>query len=281
MDLIIDLGFLGNESSTLSSINSKVETIINNYSSGYLNNLSGTEISSLASKAKKSVERLKVGHANSLKWLNNYISENNTLEESLAAGKGTGSEQIEFKGQFEDIFSKVTIPAIKTGGDLNINKNMLNSSGVLSYEVGKVPAPGVEAANIQKLDSKSGGRATLLDIKVNGVSLGQDGTITIKKGQQVKLTVQFPEEIEGVQTCKRTNYDGGSNWNMYVSQQNDPMVKKNDPSTYVDTREYNWYITGNQTGEITLSQTALFSLTGNHRYGTYKGMARVRVKIVA
>ena len=90
----------------------------------------------------------------------------------------------------------------------------------------------------------------------------------------------MPEEIEGVRTCKRTNYDGGSGWMSMVQQSNDPMVKKFDPSTYVDMREYGWDIVGTRTGTVTLSQTALFSLDGKHRYGTYKGMVRVRVKIV-
>ena len=155
-----------------------------------------------------------------------------------------------------------------------------NKSGVLSYEVGKVPEPGVEAANIARLDSGTGGRATLLDIQVDGVSLGQDGTITIKKGQQVKLTVQMPEEIEGVDTCKRTSAHGGAGHNTKVKQYNDPNVDKNNSSTYRKMRSYDWYITGTETGEVTLSQTALFSLTGKHKYGTYKGMCRVRVKIV-
>ena len=203
-------------------------------------------------------------------------------EEGILVGKKVGDQYYNSKGVKVDGLPSASKHAEEKQEAIDHAKeeDEKRKSGILSYEVGKVPEPGVEANNIKKLDSGTGGRATLLDFQVDGVSLGQDGTITIKKGTTVKIKVQFPEEIEGVQTCKRTNYDGGGGWSKYVSQQNDPMVKKNDSSTYVDTREYDWYITGKETGTITLSQTALFSLTGKHKYGTYKGMCRLRVKIV-
>lgn len=203
-------------------------------------------------------------------------------EEGILVGKKVGDQYYNDKGVKVDGLPSASKHAEEKQEKIDKAKeeDEKRKSGILDYEIGKVPAPGVEAANIARLDSGSGGRATLLDFQVDGVSLGQDGTITIKKGTTVKIKVQFPEEIEGVQTCKRTNYDGGGGWSKYVSQQNDPMVKKNDSSTYKDTREYDWYITGKETGTITLSQTALFSLTGKHKYGTYKGMCRLRVKIV-
>ncbi len=203
-------------------------------------------------------------------------------EENVLVGKKVGDTYYNEKGVKVD-----SLPSAKQHAqdkqdkiDKAKEEDEKRKSGVLSYEVGKVPEPGVEAANIQRLDSGSGGRATLLDFQVDGVSLGQDGSITIKKGSTVKITVSFPEEIEGVDTCKRTNYDGGGGWSKYVTQKNDPMVKKNDSSTYVKTRTYDWYITGDETGSVTLSQTALFSLTGKHKYGTYKGMCRLHVNIV-
>ena len=203
-------------------------------------------------------------------------------EEGILVGKKVGDQYYNDKGVKVDGLPSASKHAEEKQEKIDKAKeeDEKRKSGILDYEIGKVPAEGVEAANIARLDSGTGGRATLLDFQVDGVSLGQDGTITIKKGTTVKIKVQFPEEIEGVQTCKRTNYDGGGGWSKYVSQQNDPMVKKNDSSTYVDTREYDWYITGKETGTITLSQTALFSLTGKHKYGTYKGMCRLRVKIV-
>ena len=146
-------------------------------------------------------------------------------------------------------------------------------SGVIEYKVGTTSQPGKEAQVLGK-------RATLLDVQVDGTSLGQDGCITIKKGQTVHLKVKVPDEIENVQTIKRTSADGAGGWSQWVSQQNTPNVNKNDSSTYVNQREYDWYITGtNTTDNITLSQTALFSIPGA-KLGSYKGMVRVRVKVV-
>ena len=279
MDFEVDLTALGSKSSELDSMKDKINEIISEFDGGYLNGLSSTEIGSISSHTGESVHRLEVGYSNSSSWLSRYVSEFTSLEDGLAGMQGAnGDSPVEFKETFSDLFTKATVPIITT--EYRKEQEEKKKSGVLSFEVGKVPAPGVEANNIKRLDSRSGGRATLLDVQCNGVSLGQDGTITIKRGTTAKLTVQMPEEIEGVDTCKRTNYDGGKGWSRYVKQQNDPFVNKHDSSTYQKMRSYDWYITGNQTGTITLSQTALFSLTGKHRYGTYKGMVRVRVKIV-
>ena len=147
-----------------------------------------------------------------------------------------------------------------------------SKSGVVSYQVGKLSQPGQEAKVLGK-------RATLLDVTVDGNSLGQDGSIVIKKGQTVHLKVKVPDEIENVQTIKRTSADGGGGWQNIVSQKNTPNVDRNDPSTFVNQREYDWYITGNKTtNNVTLSQTVLFSIPGA-KLGSYKGMVRVRVKV--
>jgi hypothetical protein len=280
-DYIIDLPALSDKSSSLDGLKGEIEQVIEWYNSSSL--LSTSEgIDVVTSKIKSNMIRVSTGYNNSNEWFGNYNAELTALEESLAGLSSENlAEPIEFTATFEDIFGKVTMPAIKTGGDPICNKILgPSSSGVLSFTPGRVPAAGVELANIARLDARNGGRATLLDVKVDGVSLGQDGEIVIKKGQKVHLTVGMPEEIEGVRTCKRTNFDGGSGWKNMVQQSNDPMVKKFDPSTYVDCREYGWDIVGTQTGAVTLSQTALFSIDGHHRYGTYKGMVRVRVKIV-
>lgn len=146
-------------------------------------------------------------------------------------------------------------------------------SGVLDYKEGKLSEPGKEAQVLGK-------RATLLDVQVDGHSLGQDGSIVIKKGQTVHLKVKIPDEIENVTTLKRTSVGGAGGWSQWVTQESNPTVDKNNSKTYANQREYDWYITGNKTtGNITLSQTALFSIPGA-KLGSYKGMVRVRVQIV-
>ena len=149
-----------------------------------------------------------------------------------------------------------------------------SKSGVLEYKVGNIPEAGSQVSTLGK-------KATLLDVQVDGQSLGQDGSIVIKKGETVHLKVKIPDEIQGVQTLKRTSADGAGGWSQYVSQENTPNVNKKDASTFVDAREYDWYITGtNDTDNITLSQTALFTVPGGN-LGSYKGMVRVRVKVVS
>ena len=147
------------------------------------------------------------------------------------------------------------------------------ASGVLDYKVGNLPTEGSQASSL-------GRKATLLDVQVDGHSLGQDGSIVIKKGQTVHLKVKIPDEIQNVQTLKRTSVGGAKGWSQWVSQESNPNVDKNNPNTYANGREYDWYITGKTTtGNVTLSQTALFSIPGA-RLGSYKGMVRVRVQIV-
>ena len=54
-------------------------------------------------------------------WLNNYLSEVNSLESSLASFSGNITSPSEFSGEFIDMFGKVTMPVLKTGGDKEAN----------------------------------------------------------------------------------------------------------------------------------------------------------------
>ena len=174
--------------------------------------------------------------------------------------------------------ASVTIPGEASSTTDDEDKKQESStdtgdSGVLEYTVGKLPEAGSQIRAVNR-------KAILLDVQVDGHSLGQDGTITIKRGQKVHLKVKVPDEIQNVKTLKRTSADGKRGWSAWVSQENYPQVNKKDSSTYVDAREYDWYITGNANIDgLTLSQTALFTIPGE-KYGSYKGMVRVKVKIV-
>ena len=284
MDYEIDLDYLKTSQTKLDTIKTKVETINETYNNSKLNGLSNTEISTVTTKLKNSLQRLKKGYTNSNNWFQKYNNNVDTLENNLAEFKLEGlTTPTEFKGKFEDLYGKKTIGNYKTGAErvtpIETSETNTGDSGVLDFKQGKLSAAEKEQANIQRMDATGNGRATLLDIKVNGVSLGQDGEITIKKGEKVKLEVSFPDGID-VKTLKRTSADGQSNCRDYVTQSNWPSVNRYNSSTFVDTDHYTWYITGNQTGDVTLSQTALWSLNGSHRYGTYKGMCRLHVNIV-
>ena len=80
----------------------------------------------VANKITKNMTRLDNGYKNSKSWFSDYLSELKTLEASLAAfDSATLTMPIEFKGQFEDIFGKVTMPAIKTGGNPTCNEDLV------------------------------------------------------------------------------------------------------------------------------------------------------------
>ena len=157
-----------------------------------------------------------------------------------------------------------------------------NSSGVLSATPGTFYPKGREVNVL-------GRSATLLDVVCDGKSLGQDGTIVIKKGTTVHLKVKVPDEIKNVSSIRRTSADGtrGPNgeiiWKNWVDQECNPNVNRYDSSTWVNQREYDWYITGKEETDdkgITVSQTSFFTIPGGY-LDTYKGMTRVNVKVVA
>ena len=90
----------------------------------------------VASKITNNMTRLKNGYNNSYNWFESYLSELESLESSLASfSSETLTTPIEFKGQFEDIFGKVTIPAIKTGGDKNYNKKLIETGPSLDKDL--------------------------------------------------------------------------------------------------------------------------------------------------
>ena len=121
-DYIIDINSLNSKKSELDSLKSYINTAYNEFSSSYLSKLSGTDISRLTNKIKKPMDRIKKGYNNSSNWLNNYLSELNTLESNLANFKGASTTTpTEFKGEFIDLFGKVTMPAIKSNGDKLVN----------------------------------------------------------------------------------------------------------------------------------------------------------------
>ena len=284
MDYQIELTTLESKQSELDSLKVKSEDIFNEFNSGYLNQLAGTEIGLLSTKIKQPVERLKKGFTNSNNWYKKYVKELTALEEALSSFSSPSMDTPKvFSAKFEDLFSKQAMGILKTGAitkkqEVETLETPMETvtetgpSGVLEYKVGDLPKPGF----IRKY---LGRRAVLLDVQVDGHSLGQDGTIKIKKGQTVKLTVRIPDEVEDVELLKRTSADGGGGWQKIVSQKNSLEIKRDNPSTYRRAREYTWYITGNKTTKnVTLSQTVQFSTATNK--GSYKGMVRVRVNVV-
>ena len=127
MDYEIDLNALNNKKSKLENLKTESENVYNEFNNN-LSNLSGTELSGIANKTKNSINRLKKGTNNSNKWFQKYIDELSKLEESLAAFDVSGlTETTEFGGEFIDMFGKVTMPVLKTGGDIHANAQALEN----------------------------------------------------------------------------------------------------------------------------------------------------------
>ncbi len=138
MDYDINLDSLESKKTELEQLKSTINEIHNNLTTGYLSKLSGTEISSLISKIKTSSERLKNGYNNSTTWFNNYLKELKELEDNLANFNVNGIDKPKpFTEEFIDIFSKKTIPALKTNGDPNMNSNLgptIVGEGLIEYK---------------------------------------------------------------------------------------------------------------------------------------------------
>ena len=116
---------------------------------------------------------------------------------------------------------------------------------------------------------------------INDVNYGQDGSYVMKVGETLTVKVKLPTMCGKIDTLTRTNHDGQSGWNEYVSQSSSPKVNRDDKSTYVNgATEYTWKITAKKKGCVTVSQTAQFDVTSpSGRRGNMKSMIRLHIKI--
>ena len=122
MDYDINLDSLDSKSADFESMKSAVEDIYNEFNSCYLSNIDDATISSLKTKIKTNIDRLKNGYTNSNSWIKKYIQELNELEEKLASFSGEAlAEPVEFNGEFVDLFGKKTMPILQTNGDIHAN----------------------------------------------------------------------------------------------------------------------------------------------------------------
>jgi len=122
-DLEIDVPSLEGKLQDLDSIkNGSVNTLVTDFESSYISKISNSIISSLKDIVKAPIDRYKNGFNESSSWFSDYLSELNTIESGLASFSGTNvTAPKAFKGSFEDIFGKVTMPVLKTNGDALAN----------------------------------------------------------------------------------------------------------------------------------------------------------------
>lgn len=135
-DFLTELNALNNKNSELNELKTNGENVYNELNSSYINKLSGSEIGLLTTHIKTPIERLKKGLTNSNTWYTNYITELTSLESALAGFSASTGTPKEFGGAFTDMFGKITIPIIKTGGNPHANATTVqeNSDGTLTIE---------------------------------------------------------------------------------------------------------------------------------------------------
>ena len=208
MDYEINLGTLDSKSSDLEELKTGGEDIYNEFNSCYLSTMDCSELSSLKSGLKQPVERIKKGYTNSNTWYQKYLKELKSLEDSLASFSASGiTSPTEFKGEFVDMFGKVTMPIIKTGGDIHANASAatkIKNDGTLivSEQSGYVfPfAKGVDAS----VTSSVGPRSQ----PIAGASTNHKGT---------DIGVSFGTEIHAISggtviNAGRSDAGGFGNW---------------------------------------------------------------------
>ena len=123
--------------------------------------------------------------------------------------------------------------------------------------------------------------AQKLIMTFKGQQIGEDSTITMKKGDTITINVTLPSCCGTPLLLKRTSADGQTGWYNYLSATSLPHVNRYDSSTFIKTNKYDWIIRGDKvTGSaVILSQTAKYS-TDLSADGI-KAMVRVRVKVVS
>ena len=136
-DFLIDLDTLNSKKSTLDKMQQNIDTVGKSYDTTSIKKAK-SGYNNVATKITNNIERLTKGYTNSCTWLTGYTTDLTSLEQSLTnLNLEDLIEPTEFNGTFEDIFGKVTMPAIKTGGNPNCNsivKVTKDSDGTIILE---------------------------------------------------------------------------------------------------------------------------------------------------
>lgn len=131
-----------------------------------------------------------------------------------------------------------------------------------------------------------GKKAQKLHVYHNGVRLYDEACITIKKGETIRLTVNLSDNAGEIKQLTRTTADGyrddknpKNDWVNWFSAHSEPYVNRYDKSTFLETDNYDWVITGDKVtkGYVTLSQTTFHS---TNEHPEFKSMYTIRVKVV-
>lgn len=183
-----------------------------------------------------------------------------------------------------------TIPKTEIEKTLDLLKEIENSLSSLKFDILTASSEKTKSTDAGTITINSQGTiydkeptpgkaAQKLHVYHDGTRLYDDACITIKKGETIRLTVNLSDNAGEIQQLTRTSADGAENWKQYFSAYSEPFVNRYDSSTFLETDNYDWVITGNNVtnGYVTLSQTSFHS---TDQGSEFKSMYRIKIKVV-
>lgn len=299
MDLEYELTTLVSKQSELESLKNIVNEINAEFNSSTINKLSSTEISSIASKLKSSIERLNNAYTNCSNWFSNFNSELNELETSLTSLKGkNGATPESFKLTFSDLFTKVTVPLWTTAKQNERKEQKVDNSSDDITDNSSIEAKrkafigDINDTSKYYIDPKYPNMQKDLRCFNNqtGEEIFDNQTIHLKVGETITLTIALPYNA-GVPkriirttaadvssqtdkykiTSSKSNISGDPNNIQYVNYQYNHWPSGVD----LHTNYYEWVIHADKPGSRQISQTCEYESSA----GIPKSMIGINVVI--
>ena len=300
-DFDIKIDQLNSKNTSLDSMASKITKIKETFDGSSIKN-SKAGNNNVSSKIIKNMNRLTNGYNNSKTWLTEYLSELEELESSLASFKCSSLvKPTEFKGKFEDIFGKVTMPSLKTSAE----KEQTKDEDLTDLEAKKRDFMGdVNDASQFYIDpnySNKLAHMTCFD-NTTGEILKDGDVLKLKPGETRILTVKLPDycgEIDHVFRTTAQKDDSGVIYNRcdidpdpnrvdYIRwEPGNPSRQYHYPASNVSTKfnTYEWIITAQRNGKFLASQTCEFQSHGTdssgkaYKYSGKKAMVAINVVV--
>ena len=299
MDYEINLTSLDSKKIELEGMTLTIQEIKSSYDGSYIKQSSSTEISSLISKTTNSIERLEKGYKNSKSWFDRYINEMTQLEENLANfSSKTLTSPKTFTGEFMDIFTKVTIPYLKTKAETDTvdSDSLAAKKAAFAGDVNDPSQFYIDPSYSNKL-----AHMTCFD-NDTGEILADGDTLTLKPGETKILTVKLPDYCGEIDQVYRTTAQEDKTGVISNRCDIDPDPDKVDyvrwepgnpdrqfhlPSSDVSLKfnTYDWIITANRDGTFLASQTCEFKSHGTdsngktYKYSGKKAMVAIKVEV--
>ena len=297
MDYEIDLDTLISKQSNLETLKARIKEIDNNFNNSYLKELSNSEISSSINKLNKSITRLYKGYENTNEWLKKYNKAINETETNLSTFKNIDEFTItEFKGEFVDLFGRVTIPSLKTGATNTLKDSYAMDSAKAAF-LGDVDDDSQYTIDPNFVNMRKHMR---LFNNTTGEEIEPNSTIVLKKGETIVITCKLPTNTGKIGELRRVVADDvyrdtdkarGAKRITTSYSDIDPNPNNVERVNYkhnvywpqdrslLHTNHYDWVITGTNVGTKKISQTCEYTTEARPGW-LAKVMAGLTIKVV-